>query len=309
VQLVTLENQNTNEKISIGCFVQVGNPYGMEAIEWRGSADMSFANTGSVKFDEMNESERVPKSDSKVHTLDDPDFYARQDSELDPGLNWVQNCQAKMSVDKLGSDSDIFAVYNAQLQARIYDTSDSTSPINLGETSFEIELKAPVVEAEEFDPYDETWVDEYENEFFIMHEEYMSSWKPLSNGIDSEFKQSVWIDRWDNKEYTRPDVLEITFTSEGSSEKLANDTIVFSWAQFNKVDDTSGTKQTVACATKIGQDEPEFYVFNYVGSSEWGDNLIAQNTNISELKTDEPLDATTHDPFRQTYNDWDYTSW
>jgi hypothetical protein len=33
VQLVTLENQNTQEKISIGCLVQIGNPY-VKAVEW-----------------------------------------------------------------------------------------------------------------------------------------------------------------------------------------------------------------------------------------------------------------------------------
>ena len=40
-------------------------------------------------------------------------------------------------------------------------------------------------EDEGFDPYDETWVDEVENEFFIMHEENLSAYVLVDN-IDKE---------------------------------------------------------------------------------------------------------------------------
>lgn len=46
-------------------------------------------------------------------------------------------------------------------------------------------LSAPDYVAEEFDPYDETWTDEVENEFFIMHEEYLSAYVLVDN-IDKE---------------------------------------------------------------------------------------------------------------------------
>jgi hypothetical protein len=170
---------------------------------------MDFATNGAVKFDEINTGEKQTQSD--VYAISDPDFYALGDSTLS-GLNKVQKCQAKLPIEKQGGDSDIFTTYTAYLQARIYASKDDTAPLNLSETTFEITLEAPVYEAEEFDPYDESWVDEYENEFFIQHEEYLSAWVLVGN-VDKEITQSVWIDRWDNKEYTRPDVLDFTFNA------------------------------------------------------------------------------------------------
>lgn len=72
-------------------------------------------------------------------------------------MNSIQNCQAKLPIEKQTEDSSIFTTYTALLQARIYTSEDDTDPVNLSESTFEIELTAPVYEAEEFDPYDETW--------------------------------------------------------------------------------------------------------------------------------------------------------
>lgn len=96
--------------------------------------------------------------------------------------------------------------------------------------------------------YDEDWYDEVENEFFIEHEEDQVGTLTLADGVTTtDIHHYAWIDQWVNKEYTRPDILEFTFTTEGTTEKLAEGKWVFSYLQFNAESDTSGTKQTVAC--------------------------------------------------------------
>jgi hypothetical protein len=87
------------------------------AVEWEGTADMDYATTGSMKFEEINTAERIDESD--VYAIEDADFYALGTSDLSL-LNKVQNCQAKLPVEKQGADSDIFTTYTAYLQARIY---------------------------------------------------------------------------------------------------------------------------------------------------------------------------------------------
>ena len=137
----------------------------MKAVEWQGTADMSFAATGTgTLLAEINASEKM--NNSEVYPIEDVDFYALQDSSLSD-LNKVQNCQAKLPIEKQLEDSSIFTTYTATLQARIYASKDDLEPLGLSETTFEFTLQAPEYEAEEFDPYDETWVDEFENEFFI----------------------------------------------------------------------------------------------------------------------------------------------
>ena len=181
----------------------------MQAVEWQGSTDMSCSSTCSSKFSEINEGEM--QTDSGVYAIVDPEFYALGESELTL-KNKVQNCQAKLPIAKQAAGSEIFTTYDATLQARIYTSKDDTNPTQLSETQFEITLAAPEYVAAEFDPYDETWQDDIENEFFIMHEEYLSGYTLVDN-VDKEINQSVWIDRWDNKEYTRPDVLDFTFNA------------------------------------------------------------------------------------------------
>jgi hypothetical protein len=155
VQMVTLSpTDNSSDKKTIGCLVQVGNQYSTTAVEWEGSADMDFDATGTVKFSEINTGER--QTESGVFTIDDPNFYALQTSPLSL-MNSIQNCQAKLPIAKQLEDSSIFTTYTALLQARIYTSKDDTNPANLSEVTFEIELTPPVYEAEEFDPYDETW--------------------------------------------------------------------------------------------------------------------------------------------------------
>jgi len=82
VQLVTLEpTDNSGDKRTIGCLVQVGNQYSTTAVEWVGSADMDFATTGTgTLFSEINTGEL--QDDSGVFTIDDPAFYALQTSSL-----------------------------------------------------------------------------------------------------------------------------------------------------------------------------------------------------------------------------------
>lgn len=160
--------------------------------------------------------------------------------------------------------------------------------------------------AEEFDPYDETWTDEVENEFFIMHEEYLSAYVLVDN-IDKQINANVWIDRWDNKEYTRPDVLDFTFNASGDAGKLSEGAVVFSWAQFAPTSDTSGEKQTVACSTEIGNPE-NYQIYNFKGSSGWTDNDV-QGQTLDELKSNERMgDDDEGDKFRESYNEEDYES-
>jgi len=79
-QIVTLTpTSDPSINISIGCFVQVGNPYATFAKEWQGTADMDFATNGSSKLSEINASEL--QTDSEVFAIDDPEFYELQDSE------------------------------------------------------------------------------------------------------------------------------------------------------------------------------------------------------------------------------------
>ena len=138
-----------------------------------------------------------------------------------------------------------------------------------------------------------------------MHEEYMSGYV-LHENIDKEIESNVWIDRWDNKEYTRPDVLDFTFNTSGDAGILSNGTVVFSWAQFNPTSDTSGEMQTVACSTEIGNPE-NFEVYNFVGTSGWTDNDVTGQT-LSELKESERLADDDDSAFRESYNEWDYES-
>jgi len=130
------------------------------------------------------------------------------------------------------------------LQLRIYANKDDTSPLNLNENDFTVELKQPTYENVEFDEYDidMEWADEVENEFFIMHEENQSGTLDLADGTPTDIDHYAWIDQWVNKEYTRPDVLEFTFTTQGNTELLVEGKYVFSYLQFNKESDTSGTK-------------------------------------------------------------------
>jgi hypothetical protein len=133
-----------------------------------------------------------------------------------------------------------------------------------------------------------------------MHEEYMEG----SVYHDSAYKlvnSNVWIDRWDNKEYTRPDVLEFTFNTSGDASLLTDGAVVFSWAQFNPTSDTSGTMQTVACSTEIGNPE-NFEVYNFVGTSGWTANEVTGQT-LSELKESERLADDDDSAFRDSFNE------
>ena len=142
-QFVSLTPTAGGDSITVGCFVQVGNPYGMKSAFWQGSGDMSFSATGTSKLSEINASEMV--SDSGIFVLDDPDFYALADSESS-FKNKIQSCQAKLPIEKQGADSSIFTTYNAKLQLRIYANKDDTAPLNLNESEFEVELKQPTYE-------------------------------------------------------------------------------------------------------------------------------------------------------------------
>jgi len=170
MQIVSLtpKSDPNADAITIGCSVQVGNPDATKVYEWNGTGSMDYATTGTSKFDAINEDEKV--EDSEVTKIDDDDFYALKDSTL--GFeNKVQNCQAILPVEKQGGDSEIFTEYTAKLSAKIYADKDDIEPINVTETTFEITLEAPVYEAEEWDINDETWMEEIENEFNILHEE------------------------------------------------------------------------------------------------------------------------------------------
>jgi hypothetical protein len=136
----------------------------------------------------------------------------------------------------------------------------------------------------------------------------LNAWKPLSDGIDSEFKQYVWIDRWDNKEYTRPDVLDFTFNAEGSAEKLAEGKTVFSWAQFAPTSDSTGTKQTVACSVQIGAEDPVYSIYNYEGTSGWSDNEV-YGVSLSDLKSGEVMSTDNSGAFRESYSDGAYDTY
>ena len=105
------------------------------------------------------------------------------------------------------------------------------------------------------------WYEEVENEFFILQEDQKNATITLSDGTDSVVNQDIWIDTWVNKEYTRPDLLEITFSQQGTTEKLEEGKYVFSWVQFERTDGAdNGVKNTIACVNKIvgeGED-PDF---------------------------------------------------
>ena len=145
--------------------------------------------------------------------------------------------------------------------------------MNLSETSFQITLDPPVYEAEAWDVYDEDWYEDIENEFFIMHEEQATQTVTLADGTTRDVNSYIWIDQWLNKEYTRPDVLEFTFNTEGSTDVIADDSIIFSYAQFSLSSDTSGMKQTVACIVQVGNPD-ERTVLNYAGTSTFTDNDV-----------------------------------
>lgn len=134
----------------------------------------------------------------------------------------------------------------------------------------------------------------------------MSAWV-LVGDSDKEINANVWIDRWDNKEYTRPDVLDFTFNASGDAEKLSEGAVVFSWAQFAPTDDTSGEMQTVACSVEIGNPE-NFQIYNFVGTSGWTDNDV-QGQTLEELKSSEKLSDDDADAFRESYNEDDYESY
>ena len=63
--------------------------------------------------------------------------------------------------------------------------------------------------------YDDSWHEEVENEFFIVKEDIKNTTVTLADGSESTMQQDIWIDTWVNKEYTRADLLEITFRSQG----------------------------------------------------------------------------------------------
>lgn len=112
----------------------------------------------------------------------------------------------------------------------------------MNESTFDVELKAPTYEAAEWDEYDEDWYEDIENEMFIMWEESQTGDITNDDGTVDTISHHVWIDTWLNKEYTRPDVLEVTFNGEGTTNHLADGKIIFSYLQFNPTSDTSGTK-------------------------------------------------------------------
>ena len=68
--------------------------------------------------------------------------------------------------------------------------------------------------------YDDSWHEEVENEFFIVKEDIKNTTVTLADGSESTMQQDIWIDTWVNKEYTRADLLEITFRSQGDESKL-----------------------------------------------------------------------------------------
>ena len=217
---------------------------------------MSFSATGSVKIDEINTSEL--DTNSNIKTTDLPPL---EDSSTD-FRNKIQACEAKLPISKAdAAANDIFTTYTAKLQLRIYTSKDDTAPTNLIEHEFEVELTAPAYATEEWDEYDDTWYENVENEFFILQEDQKNTTITLADGTDSVVNQDIWIDTWVNKEYTRPDLLEITFSQQGTTEKLEEGKYVFSWVQFERTDGAdAGTKNTIACVNKIvgeGED-PEF---------------------------------------------------
>lgn len=116
----------------------------------------------------------------------------------------------------------------------------------------------------------------------------------------------MWIDRWDNKEYTRPDVLDFTFNVEGSSDILADGKFVFSYATFAPTSDTSGETQTVGCMIEIGNSE-NYQIFNWKGSSAFESDDLA-DAALNEQRLDEATDADDSDNFRESYNEYDYMS-
>lgn len=241
----------TGPALTIGCVVQVGNPEAVKAFEWEGSSDMSFAGTGAVAMADVATSDLVADSEIAPRDWEDFDFWALRDSELS-FRNKVQNCQAELPVEKQGADSGIFTSYTAKLQARLYTSRTDTAPTSLGETEFEITLVAPVQEAEEWDPYDEDWFEDIENIFNIQHEEETTGYVDLGADGTVELKSHLWVDTWVNKEYSRPDVLDFTFVTEGPAEAIPEGALIFSYAQFALTSDTSGVKQTVACITQVG---------------------------------------------------------
>lgn len=108
---------------------------------------------------------------------------------------------------------------------------------------------------------------------FIMHEESQTGTIDLADGTPKDIKQHVWIDTWVNKEYTRPDVLEFTFNAEGTTEKLADGKIVFSYLQFYQTAGDANAKTTIACVNTLGSPE-EAQIVQYEGSTDWSDNTV-----------------------------------
>ena len=80
-QMVTLSpTDNSGEKRTIGCSVQIGNAYSTKAVEWVGSADMDFATTGTgTVFSDINTSER--QNESSIYGMDG-DSIALKESDL-----------------------------------------------------------------------------------------------------------------------------------------------------------------------------------------------------------------------------------
>lgn len=265
---------------------------------------MSFAATGAVAFEDIASDAKV--AGSEVKPREDAAFYELGNSTLS-FENKVQSCQAKIPIEKQGADSSIFTTYTALLQARIYTSRTDASPTNLSETTFEITLDAPVYEAAEWDQYDEDWYEDIENEFFIMHEEETNADVALSDGTYTTLKQYIWIDTWVNKEYTRPDVLDITFNTEGSSEKLAQGSLVFGYASFAPTSDTSGETQTVVCVTEVGNSE-NYQILNFKGATDWSDNGV-QGQSLDTINEAYATAADDTDNFRESYNEYDYESY
>lgn len=191
---------------------------------------MSNSATGTgTKYNEINDDEKDVWTDMKT-IEDDWDFYALKDSDY--GFqNKVQNCEAILPVDKQGDDRLIFTTYTATLTAKIYTSKDDTEPLNLSETTFDFTLTAPVYETYDWDSYDETWMDDIENERFEEHAEMsLSSMTDSVTGESTEATVTLYIDSWVNKESTRPDVLDYIFITTGPSSVMTAEKTLWHYA-------------------------------------------------------------------------------
>ena len=126
-------------------------------------------------------------------------------------------CLLQIEVDKIGSE-DLFQDYAMNYGIRTYVDEQDTTPVNLGESTGEITLDAPVFETEEWDleeglSYDIEYLD-------------MLGLEKTYSGMDGAVETNVTIEYYAVKQMTLPDFVMVYFSAETETTNIQPGDIV-----------------------------------------------------------------------------------